>query len=83
LQQNEFLDIALAEKIAAAVTTLLAEYEQHPPEHQALIVGAARYFIAEDDLEPDTGSILGFDDDARLLNAVLDAVDRPELKVEV
>ena len=83
LHQNEFLDIDLASAIATALLALLAEYNRYASDQQALIVGAARYFIAEDDIEPDTSSILGFDDDTRVLNYVLDVIGRPDLKVTV
>ncbi len=82
LQTNEFLDVRLAEAIARALLALLADYATFLPKQQALIIGAARYFVKDDDVEPDSVSILGFDDDARVLNYVLDVIDRPELKVK-
>lgn len=83
LRKNEFLDLALAKNIAEALLRVLADYDQYPPPQQALIVGAARYFISEGDLEPDTSSVLGLDDDVAVLNFVLDTIGRADLKVEV
>ncbi|MEA3337417.1 MAG: hypothetical protein U9R25_16075 [Chloroflexota bacterium] len=81
LRANEFLDINLAEKIAEVLTSLLAGYGELPAEHQALIVGATRYFVAAGDAESDLTSVLGWDDDAQVLNHVLDVIGRQDLKV--
>jgi uncharacterized membrane protein YkvA (DUF1232 family) len=80
-QRNEFLDLAAAEAIAAGLQVLLEAYPGCPPAHQALIVGAVRYFAHSDDAEGDLISVLGFDDDAVVFNYVAGAVGRPELKV--
>ena len=81
LRMNEFLDIALAEQIAEALTDLLAGYGKMPEEHKALVVGAARYFVATQDAEGDLTSVLGCDDDAEVLNHVLTQIGREDLKV--
>ena len=83
LRMNEFLDIALAEQIAGALTALLAGYEMLPEEHKALVVGATRYFVATQDAESDLTSVLGCDDDAEVLNYVLDFMGREDMKVEL
>jgi uncharacterized membrane protein YkvA (DUF1232 family) len=83
LAQNEFLDVATVERMADVLTGLLNEYETYPEMHRALIVGAARYFAKADDAEPDTVSLLGFDDDVAVLNYVLEAVGLGELKIEL
>lgn len=83
LRQNEFLDLELAEAVTNALLALLADYAQCPADHQALIAGACRYFVRMDDIKPDTASILGLDDDAEVLNYVLETIGRTDLKVEV
>lgn len=83
LARNEFLDVALAEQIALALQTVLRDYAKHSQTHRAFIVGAARYFVLSHDAEEDLRSLLGFDDDATVLNFVLDAIGRPELKVNL
>lgn len=83
LQHNEFLDIDLIQAISAVLQALLVEYDHYAPDQQASIVGATRYFLDLEDVEPDTVSILGFEDDARVLNYTLDMIGRPDLKVEV
>ncbi len=83
LAQNEFLDIETVERMAKVLTDLLDRYETYSEAHQALIVGAACYFAKADDAEPDTVSLLGFDDDVAVLNHVLDAVGSGESKIEL
>lgn len=82
-RRNEFLDVAAAERLGATLVALLDQYPTYPEQHQALIAGAARYFAREQDVDPDTTSLLGLDDDALVLNFVLDAIGQPELKVQL
>lgn len=81
LRQNEFIDVALAERIAIVLSELLSGYSRYSLEDQSLIVGAARYFIEDSDIEPDT-SLLGFDDDACVLDFVLREIGRNDLGIE-
>ena len=83
LKHNEFLDIDTAERLANTLLILLDEYNQYPEQQQTLIAGAARYFVHPLDADPDTGSVLGLDDDTAVLNYVLDTIGKPELKVEL
>ena len=83
LRHNEFLDVTTAEQVAELLIKLLDEYEDYPKEQQALIVGAARYFAQTEDAEPDTSSLLGFDDDVSVLNSVLDSLGLAERKIEL
>ena len=83
LNRNEFLDVQIAKDIAQVLNKLLELYPKFQESHQKLIVGAARYFVSEYDLEPDTSSILGFDDDVRVLNFVLKYRGLSELQVEI
>lgn len=39
--------------------------------------------IEANDVDPDTGSLLGFDDDVIVLNFVLDKIGRSDLRVEL
>lgn len=83
LHHNEFLDIGTTGKIAAVLDRLLSHLDKFPPDHRPLIVGAARYFIQDLDLEPDSRSILGMDDDVKVLNYVLEQVGLSNLRVEL
>lgn len=82
LARNEFTDTETAEKITAALFLLFDEYPQMPDTHRALIVGAARYFVLASDAEPDL-SLLGFEDDARVLNYVLVQIGHPQLRIAI
>ena len=80
-QRNEFLDLSAAEALAQGLNALIDLYSDCAPAQQALIVGAARYFVRRDDAEGDLVSVLGFEDDATVFNYVAGAIGRPELKV--
>ncbi len=45
---------------------------------------SARYYFAEkDDEESAIQSVYGFDDDAELLNVILEHLDRPDLVIQI
>ncbi len=80
-----FVDLALAKSIGAALDRLLSDLAGSAPTepvHRAVQL-AVLYFEEEDDAEPDGDSVLGFEDDAHVLNAVLHFVNRPDLLVEI
>lgn len=74
-------DIETAERIAAALTELLNGTSGFADDERALLRGAVEYFLMTDDADGDLEDVLGFDDDARVLNSVLDRLDRGDLKV--
>lgn len=76
------VDVEVARRIAAVLDLLLGEPEAYDADGRALIRGAVEYFVLEGDDDGDTTSGLGFDDDARVLNAALGALGRSELRVE-
>jgi uncharacterized membrane protein YkvA (DUF1232 family) len=80
--QNELLPVDLAEAIARRLTGLLDELEKFSMEHLQLVLAAARYFISDNDHRPDTNDAMGLDDDLLVLNHVLTAIGRSELRVE-
>lgn len=83
LQKNEFIDLALAERIAQTLGQLLQDFTDFPEDKRQLIIGAARYFTRSQDLQSDFSSILGFDDDAAVLNYVLKEIGRSDLMIEL
>lgn len=83
LSANEFLDIAMAERIAKLLMNLLGRIESYPQPKQRLIVGASRYFIRSNDAQSDLSSLLGFDDDAAVLNYVLVELGHGELRIKL
>lgn len=83
LQHNEFIDLSLATQIATVLIQLLKEISKYPNTKRGLITGAVRYFTRGQDVQADFTSILGFDDDAAVLNYVLTEIGRSDLKVEL
>ena len=60
-QSNELLPLDLAQEIAEKCDALLRGHASLAPEHAALVVPAARYFISSDDARPDLQGVLGLD----------------------
>jgi uncharacterized membrane protein YkvA (DUF1232 family) len=83
LEANEFLDVAMAERIAKLLMELLGKIESYPQPKQRLIVGASRYFVRSQDAQADLSSLLGFDDDAAVLNYVLVELGHGELRIKL
>lgn len=81
-RQNELLPLDLAEEIAGKLRLLLQELQGLPAEHQTLVIGAARYFVSTQDVNPDTQTVLGLDDDASVLNYVLRTIGRTDLLID-
>lgn len=76
-------DVETAEMVASTLRSLLATPERFGAEDRALIRGAAEYFLLDDDAAGDIENVLGFDDDVRILNSVLDQIGRTDLRVEL
>lgn len=81
---DEGVDPALAENLVRASMRLLGTLNDATPESTRRVVQAAvRYFIIEDDADSDLDSILGLDDDAEVINAVLRHLGHDDWVVEV
>ncbi len=76
-------DVETAELVAEAAVELLAFSAGFDRRERALVRGAVEYFILNDDASDDLEDVLGFDDDARVLNSVLDRIGRADLKVRL
>ncbi len=75
-------DIETARLVAASLTELLRTAADRTASQLALLRGAVEYFVESDDEQDDTEDIVGFDDDARIVSAVAEALDRHDLKVD-
>ena len=81
-REKEFVDVDLADHIADACLELLDGVTQDAPQvERRLVQLAVRYFVEEEDADDDMASIFGFDDDATVLNAVLNYLGREDLAV--
>ena len=68
-----------AQAIAERLYLLIDKHQSYPSEKLPLIVGAIRYFIIGEDSVPDHKPIVGFDDDVKVLNYVLDQLGLTDL----
>lgn len=63
--------------------SLLDEPDQYDARERELIRGAVEYFVLDRDERRDLTDAIGFDDDARVLNAVLDSLHRADLRIDL
>ncbi len=76
-------DVETAEMIGTSLGKLLRSGINFDTEARSQIRGAVEYFLLTDDADRDIDDALGFDDDARVLNTVLDRIGHPEFAVEL
>lgn len=78
------VDPVLANSLVDTSLKLLSSLNDSSPETTRRVVQAAvRYFVIEDDADSDLDSILGLDDDAEVINAVLHHLGRTEWQVQI
>lgn len=78
------LDINLADCVARCCLTLLNEQWDGEGDHRKrLIQLACYYYVENDDEDGDLQSVYGFDDDAELLNVILEHLDRADLVIQI
>jgi len=70
----ELLDLELGQQVAEACKALLDLYGSLDQASRAAVVGAVRYFVQQQDVDQDLGSVLGFDDDALVVNYVIELI---------
>jgi hypothetical protein len=77
---NELLDGTLAQSIIRCCEGLLEMLESDADEAtRRLVQAAVRYFVVEEDIEPDRDSLWGLDDDAVVCGAVAGHLGRDDL----
>jgi hypothetical protein len=82
-RDRPLVDVETAQRIASVLTQLCDEPDQLTADQRALLRGAVEYFVLDDDEVDDTDDVVGFDDDARVVNAVTAAFGRRDLRIEV
>src|SRR5689334_13527183 len=70
-RRNEFVDVTLSSAIVERLVRLLSEWDALAASERAIVHAAVEYYLLRDDAEDDLDSVLGFEDDARVLNACL------------
>jgi len=81
--ESPLVDVSLARRLAAAHAALLDGWDTLSEPHQRLVQASCVYFVRTADDDHDLYSVLGFEDDAALLNHVAVTVGRADLVVEV
>ena len=76
-------DVETAEAIGSSLTALLTSGSTFDAGERALIRGAVEYFLLAEDASGDLDNVLGFDDDARVLNSMLDRIKKTQYRVDL
>jgi hypothetical protein len=76
--ENELLDLSAARALGNAMLELI---KRCPDQHGPHLHAAVSYFVHADDAEHDLDSLVGFDDDVGVFNAVCEHVGLSELQV--
>ena len=82
-KHNELLPVDIAEELAAALDRLLELAPSLSAEQRRLVVGAARYFVSDDDARPDLEGVLGLDDDVLVFNWVVGELGLGDMMLDV
>ena len=78
------VDAQLADRISGCCRSLLSEqWDDGAPESKRLIQAACLYYVETDDGDGDMASAYGLDDDAKLLNFVVEYLGRPDLIIRI
>lgn len=75
--EHPFVDLDLAEDLAATCRALLSVVNPEDAAQAALVGGAIRYFLDADDAEGDLESADGLVDDAEVVNYVIQVTGLP------
>ncbi len=80
-RENEFLATDLAEVLAERLDDLLESFPSLAEDARPLVVGAARYFVSDEDALPDRSGPTGLDDDVAVFNVVARRIGRADLEI--
>jgi len=80
-QKSELIALDLAEQLCTRLEALLDQAPSFDSPSRAMVVGAARYFVSDDDARPDAGSCTGLDDDVAVFNHVVSQLGRSDLLI--
>ena len=81
-RSDELLPLDLAEELAEKLDGLLREHATLPQDQAAVVVGATRYFVSEEDATADTSGVLGLDDDVAIFNLAVRLLGREDLVID-
>lgn len=79
VEDGTALEGDLADRVAEVLVTLLGSADNWSFLERRVLAGAVEYFVQTDDGDSDFASAHGFEDDARVVAAVCEALGRPDL----
>lgn len=82
-RSNGLLPVDIATALAQGLEQLLNRFHDFSEHQQALVAGAAKYFVSDCDAQPDLEGVLGLDDDLVVYNWVVTELGRPDLCIEL
>jgi len=77
--EGAVIDLDFARTLANRCESLLADVDDMPEEHRRLVQAATRYFCVAEDTDGDVESLIGFDDDSAVIDAVARAIGRSDV----
>jgi uncharacterized membrane protein YkvA (DUF1232 family) len=77
------IDLKTAREVASRCRLLLEHYEEFSDHEKSLVAGAVRYFVIDDDPLSDEIFATGFDDDAMVVNHVLEQLGIDGMFIEL
>ena len=77
------VDLDVARRVADVLQRLLDEPDQLNTHDRQMIRGAVEYFVLDRDESGDLTDVIGFDDDARVVNAVVESLGRADLYIDL
>jgi uncharacterized membrane protein YkvA (DUF1232 family) len=79
---NPNIDLKTVQKMVDTCKSLLTSYSMYDADERAVITGAVRYFLDENDASDDLNEVFGFDDDLAVLNAVTITLGKTDLLIQ-
>ncbi len=83
IEDGRDLEGKLVAPIATVLIALLEKAHEWSYAERRVLAGAVEYFIRSDDIDADFASSHGLEDDARVVMAVADALNRSDLVAEL
>jgi len=82
-RSNTSIAVELAQHVAEACRAALRSWPALDPDARRVLTAAVNYFALRRDSSDDFAAPTGFEDDARVVNAVLAWIGRSDLRVEL
>ncbi len=78
---DEFVEMDLGRAVAGVLHQLIHGIDALAEEEQQLLAAAVEYFVLAGDVDNDTRSPVGLEDDVRVVNAVATVLGRDDLRI--